>query len=117
MIYKEFKDFLEICSSKILEKEDDYIEWCIFERLELGAYSFISDEFRGALLNGKYIDEKTYFLVKKLGEESIKLLELDFERNADYIRNSVAWKAVFKRCDKILNRIDLNDSNSVIKNF
>lgn len=106
MIYTEFKDFLEICSSSILERDNEYIEWCIFERLELGAYSFISDEFMDNLLNEKYIDEKKYFLVIKLGKKSIKLLNSDFERNGEYIRNNSDWKKVFKLSDKILKLIE-----------
>ncbi len=105
-IYIDYIYTLKHGSSLILEQNDDYLEWSIYEQLSLGYSSFMYEFNLDTLLDKGYINEEIYELTFQLGHKADTLLQSELERSAQFVRNSHKWNAFFKDTDNILNKIE-----------
>jgi hypothetical protein len=94
-----FIDAIQRCTYDLINKDDETIEYELFEEFDIGANSFLHEKSLDMLLNDNYINEDIKKLSLKLREMFLSLGEE--KRNADSVRNDEEWHDVLKLSDLI----------------
>jgi len=105
-----FIDTLEKCSSRILQKDDDEIEYDLFEEFDIGMRSFLHEESLNRLLSENYINKEIMILSKKLRETALAIDEDKW--NLEEAKTTKEWADIFYLSDRILEiKLDYDKNN------
>lgn len=99
-LYEYYIDTLNKCGSFLLNENDEYIEYNIFEEFDIGIVSFFHEESLEKLFEGGFIN------INQM-KYSLELRRLVFELqnnnlwNIKALRTSEEWRKVLSICDKL----------------
>lgn len=103
-LYCFYKDVLCRCTSDLLNRSDEEIEYELFEEFDVGAHSFLHDETLVRLRQSGYIDEAAVAESKEIRRKWFTL-QTKAQRTSE-IRESKEWRELFDRCDQLRRRLE-----------
>lgn len=98
-----FIDTLQRCAYDLINKDDETIEYELFEEFDIGVNSFLHEDSLDLLLKDNFIDNDIKELSLKL-REMFLLLEED-KRTADSVRNDKDWHDILQLSDLIRKKL------------
>lgn len=103
-LYEFYLDALQRCTSDLLNRDDEDIEYELFEEFDIGAHSFLHEANLLRLREAGYIDDE---VMRASNAVRAKWLELqESGRSIHEIRTREGWRELFRMCDAI--RMKLN---------
>lgn len=104
-LYDYFLDTLSHCGSFILDSNEKYIQYEIFEEFDIGVISFLHENSLKQLLDSKLITFDIYNKCLLLRKKILKLQELGLWK-IDLIKTNEKWKEVIMLCDEVKNMVN-----------
>ena len=95
-----FVDTLQKCGMYLLEKNDEYIGYCIFEEFDSGATSFLHDDTLLRLKTANLINENVSQKCSELRSKFMKLQNTD-HWNVDSVKFTKEWREILELSDEI----------------
>jgi hypothetical protein len=99
-LYDLYKDTLSNCGTYLLNKDDETIEYNIFEEFDIGVVSFLHEENLKVLFNGGFINNVELKNALKLRGMVFELQNSN-EWNIASFRTSENWRKVMQLSDTL----------------
>ena len=93
-------DTLQKCDMQLLETNDDWIGYCIFEEFDIGAISFLHNNVLSRLKQANLITENIAQKSSLLREKFMKLQNTELW-NINSVKHSKEWKEIFELSEEI----------------
>lgn len=101
-----FVDTLQKCGMHLLEKDDAYIGYCIFEEFDTGAVSFLHNDTLQKLKTANLINENVSQKSSELRSKFMKLQNTD-QWNVNSVKRSKAWREILELSDEIKSLMEI----------
>jgi hypothetical protein len=109
-----FIDTLERGSMKLLQENDEEIEYQLFEEFDLGVHSFLHIDSLEKLEEAGFINEEIKTLSLELRELSRQLLDSEMIRNPNTVKTNKDWHKVLELSDRIRELKTNFDKNMIV---
>lgn len=102
-----FNDTIQRCTYDLVNKDDEIIEYELFEEFDVGVSSFLHENSLNRLLKDTFINNDIKNLCLKLREMYFTISE--DKRYAESVRNDIQWAELLKLSDIIKKKKKLFD--------
>jgi hypothetical protein len=101
-----FLNTIQRVGTHLLSENDETLEYELFEEFDINAITFLHTDSLDPLLKEGFINNKIKELSLELRTKSSKLLQIEDERLAKFVRSNPKWREVFELADQISNIIN-----------
>lgn len=99
-LYELYMDTVRRCTSSVLSKSDQAIEYDVFEEFDIGVHTFLHSDTLQKLRDSGWLDEQILALSSDARAKALILLSRDW--SVGEMRQDSGWKALFTLCDRIV---------------
>ena len=94
-----YLDTVARCTSELLNRSDEEIEYELFEKFAVGVVSFLHDSSLERLRQASYIDDEMSEMSKEVRERWFALQKTSW--TLDEIRTRKEWQELFALCSRL----------------
>jgi hypothetical protein len=94
-----YLDTVARCTSELLHRSDEEIEYELFEEFDVGVHSFLHDDSLARLRHASYIDDEMLAISKEVRGRWLALQKTSW--TLDEIRTKKEWQELFALCSRL----------------
>ena len=98
-LYVLYIDTIGRCTSELRRQSDDEINYNLFEKFDVGVWSFLHESALFKLRQGGFLDEEMLAMSKEVRERWLALQNKSW--TIEGIKNKAEWQELFELCDRL----------------
>jgi len=103
-LYAFYVDTIGRCTSKLLDRSDEEIQYDLLEEFDIGATSFLHGNTLATLYDARLIDDETVRISKEVRSKWLDLQSRSCSIAEIKVRND--WRELFGLCDQLMSSIE-----------
>jgi len=101
-LYELYLDTVGRCTSELLNRSDEEIEYDLFEEFDVGAHSFLHEDSLAKLRHAGFIDDEMVAVGKRVRESWLELSQEPW--TIQDIKTRQEWRELFRLCDRLMSK-------------